>query len=100
MRQWNGGSAIPAGDPQSRELPRIESALVLVAAKNHVNTFLYDGASAPDPEGIIIGRQEIRPPGPLPSDRAKLFMRAPSPPSSSAICQRLRREVRKRKREG
>ena len=27
----------------------------LLAAKNHVNVFLYDGALAPDPEGIITG---------------------------------------------
>jgi hypothetical protein len=27
----------------------------LVAAKDHVNVFLYDGAIVPDPEGIITG---------------------------------------------
>ena len=27
----------------------------LLAAKNHVNLFLYDGARVPDPEGIITG---------------------------------------------
>ena len=27
----------------------------LLAAKEHVNVFLYDGAIVPDPEGIIIG---------------------------------------------
>lgn len=27
----------------------------LLAAKDHVNVFLYDGAIAPDPEGIITG---------------------------------------------
>jgi hypothetical protein len=27
----------------------------LVAAKDHVNVFLYDGAMVPDPEGIITG---------------------------------------------
>jgi hypothetical protein len=27
----------------------------LLAAKNHVNIFLYDGAIVPDPEGIITG---------------------------------------------
>jgi hypothetical protein len=26
-----------------------------LAAKNHVNLFLYDGAIVPDPEGIITG---------------------------------------------
>jgi hypothetical protein len=27
----------------------------LLAAKDHVNLFLYDGAAVPDPEGIITG---------------------------------------------
>ena len=27
----------------------------LLAAKNHVNVFLYDGAIVPDPEGITTG---------------------------------------------
>jgi hypothetical protein len=27
----------------------------LLAAKNHVNVFLYDGAIVPDPEGVITG---------------------------------------------
>lgn len=27
----------------------------LLAAKDHVNVFLYDGAIAPDPEGIVTG---------------------------------------------
>jgi hypothetical protein len=27
----------------------------LVAARDHVNVFLYDGAIVPDPEGIITG---------------------------------------------
>jgi hypothetical protein len=30
----------------------------LLAAKDHVNVFLYDGAIVPDPEGIITGGQE------------------------------------------
>ncbi|MDQ2895772.1 MAG: DUF1801 domain-containing protein [Actinomycetota bacterium] len=30
----------------------------LLAAKEHVNVFLYDGAIVPDPEGIITGGQE------------------------------------------
>jgi hypothetical protein len=29
----------------------------LLAAKDHVNVFLYDGAMVPDPEGIITGGQ-------------------------------------------
>ena len=28
----------------------------LLAAKDHINLFLYDGAIVPDPEGIIRGR--------------------------------------------
>jgi hypothetical protein len=28
----------------------------LLAAKDHVNLFLYDGAIIPDPDGIITGR--------------------------------------------
>ena len=28
---------------------------LLLAAKDHVNVFLYDGAIVPDPEGIITG---------------------------------------------
>ncbi len=30
----------------------------LLAAKDHVNVFLYDGGIVPDPEGIITGGQE------------------------------------------
>jgi hypothetical protein len=30
----------------------------LLAAKGHVNVFLYDGAIVPDPEGIITGGRE------------------------------------------
>src|SRR5437868_5318915 len=30
----------------------------LLAAKDHVNLFLYDGAIVPDPEGIITGGQD------------------------------------------
>ncbi len=30
----------------------------LLAARNHVNVFLYDGAIVPDPEGIITGGHE------------------------------------------
>ncbi len=30
----------------------------LLAAKDHVNIFLYDGAIVPDPEGIITGGQD------------------------------------------
>ena len=29
----------------------------LLAAKDHVNVFLYDGAIVPDPEGIVTGGQ-------------------------------------------
>jgi hypothetical protein len=30
----------------------------LLAAKDHVNVFLYDGAIVPDPEGIVTGSHE------------------------------------------
>ena len=30
----------------------------LLAAKDHVNVFLYDGGIVPDPEGIITGRHD------------------------------------------
>ncbi|HZG49347.1 MAG TPA: DUF1801 domain-containing protein [Thermoleophilaceae bacterium] len=30
----------------------------LLAAKDHVNVFLYDGAMVPDPEGIVTGGHE------------------------------------------
>ena len=30
----------------------------LLAAKDHVNVFLYDGAIAPDPEGIVTGSHQ------------------------------------------
>jgi len=30
----------------------------LLAAKNHVNVFLYDGAIVPDPDGIITGGRD------------------------------------------
>lgn len=32
----------------------------LLAAKDHVNVFLYDGAIVPDPEGIITGGHDNR----------------------------------------
>jgi hypothetical protein len=32
----------------------------LLAARDHVNVFLYDGAIVPDPEGIITGGQDNR----------------------------------------
>ena len=33
----------------------------LLAAKDHVNVFLYDGAIVPDPEGIITGGHDNKP---------------------------------------
>lgn len=30
----------------------------LVAAKDHVNVFLYDGGIVPDPEGVITGARQ------------------------------------------
>jgi hypothetical protein len=32
-----------------------DNVCVLLAAKDHVNIFLYDGGIVPDPEGIITG---------------------------------------------
>jgi Domain of unknown function (DU1801) len=42
----------------------------LLAAKDHVNVFLYDGAIVPDPEGIITAGHDNRTAGPSPSARA------------------------------
>ena len=44
----------------------------LLAAKDHVNVFLYDGAIVPDPEGIITARprQQDRPHGGVRRGRA------------------------------
>lgn len=42
----------------------------LLAAKDHVNVFLYDGAIVPDPEGIITGGHE---------NEARSLIRSPSP---------------------
>ena len=49
----------------------------LLAAKDHVNIFLYDGAIVPDPEGIITAGHDNKPPGRWPSARAKLNKPAP-----------------------
>jgi hypothetical protein len=55
---------VHAADPQVEETikRRIQPYFVLegnvcalLAAKDHVNVFLYDGAIVPDPEGIITG---------------------------------------------
>jgi hypothetical protein len=35
-----------------------DNICALLAAKNHVNVFLYDGAIVPDPHGIITGGHE------------------------------------------
>ena len=37
----------------------------LLAAKDHVNVFLYDGAIVPDPEGIITGGHDNKPARPV-----------------------------------
>ena len=49
----------------------------LLAAKDHVNVFLYDGAIVPDPEGIITGGHDNKPPARSPSGRAILLTRLP-----------------------
>ena len=38
--------------------PRVD-AYIDLAAKDHVNVFLYDGAIVPDPEGIITAQHEM-----------------------------------------
>jgi len=43
----------------------------LLATKDHVNVFLYDGAIVPDPEGIITAATTTRRPGRSPSTRAR-----------------------------
>ena len=42
----------------------------LLAAKDHVNVFLYDGAIVPDPEASSPAATTTRPPAPWPSARA------------------------------
>ena len=55
---------IHAADPEIEETIKFRNrpyfvlqgnVCALLAAKNHVNVFLYDGAIVPDPEGIITG---------------------------------------------
>jgi hypothetical protein len=55
---------VHAADPEVKETikRRVQPYFVLhgnicalLAAKDHVNVFLYDGAIVPDPEGIITG---------------------------------------------
>src|SRR5262249_51298811 len=50
----------------------------LLAAKDHVNVFLYDGGIVPDPEGIITGGHDNKTAAPWPSGRAKPSTRPPS----------------------
>ena len=57
----------------------------LLAAKDHVSVFLYDGAIVPDPDGIITGTTVTRPPAPWRSARARPSMRPPSPPFSGRL---------------
>src|SRR5690242_1198771 len=58
---------IHAGDPEIRETIKRRdrpyfvldgNVCALLAAKDHVNLFLYDGAIVPDPDGIITGGHE------------------------------------------
>jgi hypothetical protein len=47
---------LPASDPRVDAFVVLEGNIcALLAAKDHVNVFLYDGAIVPDPEGIITG---------------------------------------------
>jgi len=41
--------------PSSAPASRTSCCRALLAAKDHVNAFLYDGGIVPDPEGIITG---------------------------------------------
>lgn len=50
----------------------------LLAAKDHVNVFLYDGAIGPDPEGIITPATTTRPLGRSRSVKARPSTRPPS----------------------
>src|SRR5258708_8573472 len=52
----------------------------LLAAKDHVNVFLYDGAMAPDPEGIITGGPANSPARPVAAYQAHKL----NPPALSA----------------
>jgi hypothetical protein len=58
---------VHAADPEVTETVKFKvrpyfvlqgNICALVAAKDHVNVFLYDGAIVPDPEGIITGGHE------------------------------------------
>jgi hypothetical protein len=49
---------VHAADPEVAETIKFVlqgNICALLAAKDHVNVFLYDGAIVPDPEGIITG---------------------------------------------
>ena len=54
----------------------------LLAAKDHVNVFLYDGAIVPDPEGIITGGHGNQTARSWRSARASPSTRPPSAPCS------------------
>ena len=51
----------------------------LLAAKDHVNLFLYDGAIVPDPDGIITGGHENK------TARAIAFYRGGTIPRDALI---------------
>ena len=51
----------------------------LLAAKDHVNVFLYDGAIVPDPDGIITGGHENK------TARAMAFYRGGTIPRDALI---------------
>jgi hypothetical protein len=57
----------------------------LVAAKDHVNVFLYDGAIVPDPEGIITAGHGNKTAARWASGRAKPSTRPPSAPCSGKL---------------
>ena len=54
----------------------------LLAAKDHVNVFLYDGGIVPDPEGIITGGHDNKTARTVAIRQGETSMRPPSPPCS------------------
>ena len=55
----------------------------LLAAKDHVNIFLYDGAIVPDPEGIITGGHDNKTARTVAIRQGEKINDAPLPPCSA-----------------
>ena len=58
----------------------------LLAAKDHVNLFLYDGAIVPDPEGIITGGRNNKTARTIAYRRGEAMQRATSHGDSQPDC--------------